>query len=135
VVKGYGEEPLMLLTNLRVDRLGALRILEIYLTRWKYEESYRFIKQAYNLEDIRVLSYTALMNIVVLVQVVFYFVSVELDKKLKLDILLKKIYEKAERFLEIRDFRRYAIADGIYRILFASKPGIMPNLERGEAEG
>ena len=135
VVKGYGEEPLMLLTNLEVDRVGALRVLEIYLTRWKCEESYRFIKQAYNLEDVRVLSYTALRNMMVLVQAVFYFISVELGKKLKLNILLKKIYEKAKRFFEIPDFRQYAIADGIYRILFASKTGIMPNLERREAEG
>ncbi len=135
VVKGYGGEPLMLLTNLRVDRLGALRVLEIYLTRWKCEESYRFIKQAYNLEDVRVLSYTALRNMVVLVQAVFYFVSVELGKKLKLNILLKRIYEKAKRFFEIPDFRQYAIADGIYRILFASNTGITPNLERREAEG
>ncbi len=135
VVKGYGEEPLMLLTNLEVDRVGALRVLEIYLTRWKCEESYRFIKQAYNLEDVRVLSYTALRNMMVLVQAVFYFISVELGKKLKLNILLKKIYEKAKRFFEIPDFRQYAIADGIYRILFASKTGIMPNLERRETKG
>jgi hypothetical protein len=135
VVKGYGEEPLMLLTNLEVDRVGALRVLEIYLTRWKCEESYRFIKQAYNVEDVRVLSYTALRNMMVLVQAVFYFISVELGKKLKLNLLLKKIYEKAKRFFEIPDFRQYAIADGIYRILFASKTGIMPNLERKEAEG
>lgn len=71
----------------------------------------------------------------VLVQAVFYFVSVELGKKLKLNILLKRIYEKAKRFFEIPDFRQYAIADGIYRILFASKTGIMPNLVRREAEG
>jgi hypothetical protein len=135
VVKGYGEKPLMLLTNLRVDRLGVLRILEIYLTRWKCEESYRFIKQAYNLEDIRVLSYTALRKMVVLVQAVFYFIIVEFGKKLKLNILLKRIYEKAKRFFEIADFRQYAIADGIYRILFASKTVIMPNLVRREAEG
>ena len=71
----------------------------------------------------------------VLVQAVLYFVSVELGKKLKLNILLKRIYEKAKRFFEIPDFRQYAIADGIYRILFSSKTGIMPNLERTEAEG
>jgi hypothetical protein len=135
VVKGHGEQPLMLLTNLEVDRCGALRVVEIYLSRWKCEESYRFIKQAYSLEDVRVLSYTALRNMMALVQAVFYFLSVELGKKLKLNILLKKIYEKAKRFSEIPDFRQYAIADGIYRILFASKTGIMPNLERTEAEG
>lgn len=130
VVKGYGDKPLMLLTNVEVE--GPLRILEIYLTRWKCEESYRFIKQGYNLEDVRVMSYTALRNVVVLVQAVFYFVSVELAKKVKLNILLKKIFEKAKRFFEIPEFRQYAIADGIHSILFASKTGIMPAPTGGE---
>ena len=127
VVKGFGEKPMLLLTNINEESFDPLRVLEIYLTRWKCEESYRFIKQAYNLEDIRVLSYTALRNMVTLVQAVFYFVSVELGKKLKLTILLKKICEKAKRFFEIPDFRQYAIADGIYKILFSSKNGIFPN--------
>jgi hypothetical protein len=70
---------------------GRMRVLEIYLTRRKCEESYRFIKQAYNLKDIRVLSYTAVRNMMVLVQAVFYFVSAELVKKLKLNILQKNL--------------------------------------------
>ena len=130
VVKGWGEKPMMLLTNVAVKLQGVMRILEIYLTRWKCEESYRFIKQAYNLEDVRVLSYTALRNMMVLVQAVFHFVSVELGKKLKLNILLKKIFEKAKRFFEIPDFKQYAIADGIYKVLFASRTGIIPALTR-----
>jgi hypothetical protein len=124
----FGEKPLMLLTNVEVESLGEMRVLEIYLTLWKCEESYRFIKQAHNLEDIRVLSYTALRNMVVLVQAVFYFVSVELGKKLKLNILLKKIFEKAKKFFEIPEFKQYAIADGIYKILFASRTRIIPKL-------
>jgi len=135
VVKGFGGSPLMLLTNLEVKKLGVIRILEIYLTRWKCEESYRFIKQAYNLEDVRVMSYRALRNMVVLVQAVFYFVSVELGKKLKLNILLKKIFEKAKRFFEIPEFKQYAIADGIYRLLFASQTGITPSLVRPRPNG
>ena len=126
VVKGWGEKPMMLLTNVDVKSLGVMRVLEIYLTRWKCEESYRFIKQAYQLEDVRVLSYTALRNMMVLVQAVFYFVSAELGKKLKLNILLKKIFEKAKRFFEIPEFKQYAIADGIYKILFSSRTGIFP---------
>jgi hypothetical protein len=124
VIKGYAEEPMMLLTNLDVVRLGVDRILEIYLTRWKCEESYRFMKQGYNLEDLRVLTYTSLRNMMTLVQAVFYFVSVELGKKLKLNILLKKVCEKAKRFFEIPDFKQYAIADGIYRLLFGQKTGV-----------
>ena len=135
VVKGWGEKPMMLLTNVAVRSEGVMRILEIYLTRWKCEESYRFIKQAYNLEDVRVLSYTALRNMMALVQAVFHFVSVELGKKLKLNILLKKIFEKAKRFFEISDFKQYAIADGIYKVLFASRTGIIPALMRPRHNG
>ena len=135
VVKGFGESPLMLLTNLELKKVGVIRILEIYLTRWKCEESYRFIKQAYNLEDVRVMSYRALRNMVVLVQAVFYFVSVELGKKLKLNILLKKIFEKAKRFFEIPNFKQYAIADGIYRLFFASRTGITPPLIKPRHNG
>jgi hypothetical protein len=121
VMKGYGVSPLMLLTNLDVSIRGVNWVLEIYLTRWKCEESYRFIKQGYNLEDIRVLGYTSLRNLMVMVQAVFFFVSVELGRKLKLNILLKKVYEKAKRFFEIPQFKQYAIADGIYRLLFGQK--------------
>lgn len=121
VVKGYGEKPMMLLTNLDITEKGPDWILEIYLTRWKCEESYRFIKQGYNLEDIRVLNYTSLRNLMVMVQAVFYFVSVELGRRLKLNILLKKVYEKAKRFFEIPQFKQYAIADGIYRILYGRR--------------
>jgi hypothetical protein len=135
VVKGFGEKPMMLLTNVAIKSHGVMRILEIYLTRWKCEESYRFIKQAYNLEDVRVLSYTALRNMMVLVQAVFYFVSAELGKNLKLNILLKKLFEKAKRFFEIPEFRQYAIADGIYKILFSSQTGIFPQLIKQQRSG
>jgi hypothetical protein len=133
VIKGFSEKPMMLLTNLEVKQIGLKRILEIYLTRWKCDESYRFIKQSYNLEDIRVLSYTALRNMIVLVQAVFYFISVELGKKLKLNILLKKIFERAKRFFEIPDFKQYAIADGIYRILFNYRSDVarLPEKNKG----
>jgi len=46
VMKGWGEKPVMLLTNVAVESQGRMRILQIDLTRWKCKESYRFIKQA-----------------------------------------------------------------------------------------
>ena len=50
---GQGNDPILLLTNMRVLPKGGnlRRILDIYLTRWKCEESWRFVKQAYGLED------------------------------------------------------------------------------------
>ena len=98
VVRGFGKEPMLLLTN--VDK-GPKEILEIYLTRWKCEESFRFLKQEYHLEDIRVRSYNSLRNTIALVHAVFYFLSVYLGRSLKINIPLKKIMEKAKRFFQI----------------------------------
>jgi hypothetical protein len=117
-VKGFGKYPMLLLTNVQKE---AKEILEIYLTRWKCEESFRFLKQEYHLEDVRVRSYIGLRNTVVLLQAVFYFLAVYIGRRLKMSILLKKILEKAKRFFQIPIFKQYAIADGIYRILFNSK--------------
>jgi len=121
VVKGYGKNPLMLLTNVEEAEDDPLSILEIYLTRWKCEESFRFIKQSYNLEDVRVQSYIALRNVVSFVMAVFFFVSVVLAAGMRLRILLKKVYEKAKRLFEIPPFKQYAICDGIYNLLWGGK--------------
>jgi len=122
VVKGMGVKPLMLLTNLGVKTAeDALTIMEIYFTRWKCEESFRFIKEAYQLEDVRVLKYEGLRNIVSLVMAVFFFVSVVLGAAAKLRILLKKVYEKSKRLFEIPPFKQYAICDGIFNLLFARR--------------
>jgi hypothetical protein len=115
VVKGFGREPMVLMTN--VDK-SAREILEIYLTRWKCEESFRFLKQEYHLEDVRVRRYQSIRNTVALLHAVFYFVSVHLGYRLRMSILLRKVIEKAKRFFEVPVFKHYAVADGIYRLLF-----------------
>ena len=53
VVKGFGRKPMMLITTEPLSRNKEVlqRILESYLTRWKIEETIRFIKQEYDLED------------------------------------------------------------------------------------
>jgi len=39
-----------------------------------------------------------------------------------------KIFEKAKRVFEFPEFKEYAIADGIYKVLFASRTGILSAL-------
>ena len=117
-IKGFGKEPMLLMTN--VDKTPQ-ELLEIYLTRWKCEESFRFLKHEYHLEDVRVRRYTGLRNTVALIHAVFYFLSVYLGRRLKLKILLNKIIEKAKRFFQIPAFKHYAVADGIFRLLFNLK--------------
>jgi hypothetical protein len=54
VVKGLGKKPLMLLTTepMRRNRKVLWWAVEAYITRWRVEETIRFIKQSYDIEDI-----------------------------------------------------------------------------------
>jgi len=119
VVAGFGQEPLLLLTNLNVarDSESLWWIAQIYLTRWKIEETFRFLKQSYRLEDIRVLRYQRLRNLVVLVTAAAYFAATFLGQRLKLKILCERLLIISLRFFGIPPFRFYALADGIRRAL------------------
>jgi len=127
VVKGFGKVPMMLLTSCPVNLKSKeciWRIVEIYLTRWKCDESFRYIKQCYNLEDIRVRHYTSIRNIVVLILAVSYFAAVYLGENLKLKMLVERIYLVSKRFFGVPTFFNYAIADGLYNLLFPDKTGL-----------
>ena len=68
-------------------------------------------------------SYTALRNTSALVHAILYFVSVVIGAKAKMNLLFKKVCEKAKRFYEVATFYRYAVADGLHRRVFASRTG------------
>lgn len=127
VANGFGKEPMMLLTSCPINtraRETIWRIIEIYLTRWKCDESFRYIKQCYNLEDIRVRHYTSIRNMVALILAVSYFAAVYLGDNLKLKVLIERVYIVSKRFFGVPTFFNYAIADGLYNLLFPDKKGI-----------
>ncbi|MCH8112907.1 MAG: hypothetical protein IH905_13300 [Proteobacteria bacterium] len=118
VVRGLGEKPMMLLTNLslRKNRKVLWWVVSAYLSRWRIEEAIRFIKQSYDFEDIRVLSYERLRNMAVLVNAVAFFTAVVLGTRIKLEILATHLLKAAKRLFGIPDFRLYALADGIREV-------------------
>jgi hypothetical protein len=125
VVAGLGREPLMLLTNLLArarDSESLWWIVGIYLTRWKIEQTSRFPKQSYKLEDLRVLSYQRLQNLVALVAAAAYFASTFLGQEIKLRILTEKLLIISLRFFGIPPFRFYALAEGIRKMLSQGRP-------------
>jgi hypothetical protein len=128
VIAGWGQEPMLLLTNLAGARDSSTLwwIMRVYLTRWKIEETFRFIKQSYQVEDIRVLRYQRLQNLIVLVTAAAYFAATFLGQKLKLKILCEKLLIISRRFFGIPPFRFYALADGIRTVLTGSNPDPMP---------
>lgn len=123
VVKGFGEEPLMLMTNcnLRANFKVIWRIIQSYRARWNIEEALRFIKQSYNLENIRVLTYQRLKNLVTIANLVAYFIAQVMDNSLKMQILALHVIKISKRMFGIPDMRLYAIADGI-RLLLSKSP-------------
>jgi hypothetical protein len=119
VVTGFGKEPLMLLTTEEMEnkRQRLWWTIEAYLTRWRIEETIRFVKQSYQLEDIRVLTYDRLRNMMGLVLAASYFAAVYLGVRAKMEILVTHVLKASKRIFGIPDFRYYAIAEGIRELL------------------
>ena len=124
VVKGLGSKPMMLLTTLKIgsSKKDVWFIVQAYLKRWSVEETIRFIKQTYDLENIRVLKYARLQNMMALLLAVFYFAAGVLDQNQKLMIMTGHILKCAKRVFGIPDFKYYALGDGL-RNIFSHFPG------------
>ena len=130
VVRGLSTRPMMLLTTLeiRTGQKDVWFIVQAYLRRWGVEETIRFIKQTYDLENIRVLRYTRLQNMMALLLAVFYFAAVILDQNQKLTIMTGYILKSAKRVFGIPDFKYYALGDGLSNI-FSRFPGQLKKQE------
>ena len=122
----------MLLTNIGMKRNRKTLWWAVcaYLTRWGIEETIRFIKQSYDLEDIRVLTYQRLRNMVVLVNAVAFFTANVIGSRMKLQILATHLITASKRLFGIPDFRFYAIADGIREVCAHSPRRIIRPLDQ-----
>lgn len=117
---------LLLLTNVEMKKAlkDVLWVARAYIARWRIEETIRFIKQSYKLEDVRLRSYNGLRNMMTLVMACASFVSLKLGLRTKLQILTRKLLDASKRVGNIiKDFKYYAIADGLKEMLSsATKP-------------
>jgi len=136
VVRGIGSRPMMLLTTLDIGNRqeDVWFVVQAYLKRWSVEETIRFIKQTYDLENIRVLKYARLQNMMALLLAVFYFAAVVLDQNQKLMIMTGHILKSAKRVFGIPDFKYYALGDGLSNI-FSRFPGqLQKQLQIGHSQ-
>jgi len=123
VIRGLGSQPLLLLTNEPVQRSkkSLMHLLDCYLRRWSIEETIRYLKQSYQLENVRVLRYRSLQNLLPILMAVAYFTACVLTGSERLKILASYTLRAAKRVFGIPNFRYYAAADGI-RAVFARSP-------------
>ena len=110
-----GERPMMLLTTLNAvrTRKALWEVVQGYITRWRVEDTIRFIKQSYRLEHMRLLDFRRLRNMAALVVAVAYFAAAWLGKKVKLDALARHVAKVSRKMFEVPEFFYYAIADGL----------------------
>jgi hypothetical protein len=113
-----GEKPMMLLTTLRAarSRRSLRQVVEGYLTRWRVEETIRFVKQSYEVEDVRLLRFDRLRAMVAIVLATAYFAMAWLGLGDRLAVLADHVKRVSRRMFETPEFFFYAIADGICRL-------------------
>jgi len=116
VVKGFGKQPLMLITNLGKSRKTAETIAKIYILRWKIEEFYRLKKEGYNFEDFRVRNLNAIRNLSMILNFVLGILAIMGEKWRKTKVFSYFIQE-SKRIYDVAKFCLYALADGISALL------------------
>ena len=93
------------------------RVVRRYITRWEIEETIRYVKQSYGLENARVRKYEALKNLFAILQAAVYFATAWLGQYARHGILAHHAITAAKRFFGAPEFVYYAIADGVGEIL------------------
>ena len=112
---------------LRRNRNVLWPMVEAYLTRWRIEETLRWAKQAYALEDVRVLGYESLKNMMAMALLAMFFSMTHVGGQTKLAILCHHALKAAKRLFGVPDLRFYAIADGMREILSGPPPSAVPS--------
>jgi len=100
--KRIGEETFLIVdinVEIKKSRRSLLSIVLSYMKGWQIEETIRFAKQSYTLEDIRLLSYRRLRTMMVLVRAGMYFAAVRLGSRLG---LRRPIWERYYYIMPLR---------------------------------
>lgn len=124
LVYGIGETPMMLITSKTVNsKEEAVDILRTYMSRWRIEEYFRFKKEEYGFENIRVRSLRAMNNINKFLSyaITFSGLLIEgMDRKL---LAIKALLHSKAIKKKIR-FWYYQMTKGIREILKHARRGI-----------
>jgi hypothetical protein len=125
VCNGFGEKPMMLLTNVfDDDNAICTSIVKCYLMRWKIEEFYRFKKQTFKFEDIRVMSLTSMNNLNLLLNFLIGFLSMKSTDKEDKPIIVALI-NQVKRIFDPKNVL-YTVCAGIFIVFAISRLSLPP---------
>ena len=124
-VYGFGSEPMLLLSNLKMQEKKRLChiVAKVYLMRWRIEEYFKFKKQQFELENLRVMSLQSIRNLNLLATLAAGYIGLTSTVHSE-SIFLKELKECSRRIYEIPKFIFYALGYAMERILSMSRNGI-----------
>lgn len=131
VVYGFGKDPMMLLTNLKSaeKRKISIAVTKVYLMRWRIEEYFRFKKQQFAFEDIRVWSLKSIRNFSLLGTLAVGYIGIMTCEKAE-TIFLVELKECSKRIYDIPQFIFYALGYAIENVLVKTNVGIQKYIEK-----
>lgn len=124
LVYGLGETPMMLASNIPLkSKEDLIKVVRCYIDRWKIEEYFKFKKQEYHFENLRVRSLKAINNLNKMLSYVIGLIGI-LSEKIGKKEFVNKIIKKSNSLRKKVYLWLYQIARGMYNILKMARTGI-----------
>ena len=124
-VYGFGAQPMLLLTNLDLSEKKKLCMIatKVYLMRWRIEEYFKFKKQQFELEDLRVMSLQSIRNLNLFATLVTGYIGIMSCEKDD-TIFMLELKECSKRIFDVPKFIFYGLGYAIERVLARTHSGI-----------
>lgn len=124
-VYGFGSAPMLLLSNLKMQEKKRLChiVAKVYLMRWRIEEYFKFKKQQFGLEDLRVMSLKSIRSLNLLTTLAAGYIGLTSSAHSE-SIFLKELKECSKRIYGVPKFIFYALGYALERVLSMSQKGI-----------
>ena len=118
------KSPMKLLTNINIkEKTDVIKVLRLYLSRWRIEEHFRGKKQEYDFENIRLRTLKSINNLNLMLTIFMGYLGIKVEKINK-NLLTIKIIYASESLREKVSVWTGQIARGIGKILELAHTGI-----------
>ena len=123
-VYGLSDTPMMLASNIDIkSKEDIIKIVRLYMNRWRIEEYFKFKKQEYKFENFRVRTMKSINNLNSLLSYTIGLIGL-LSEKIGKREFVNKIIKESKSLREDVCLWFYQIARGIYNILKMARTGI-----------
>ena len=128
-VYGFGKNPMLLLTNMEIQetlqkKKLCIIVTKVYLMRWRIEEYFRFKKQQFNFEDLRVMSLNSIRNLNFFATLAVGYLGIFYSGN-NGSLFMDRVFECSKRIYKIPKFVFYAMGYAFERIFSKTSSGIM----------